>query len=73
KHKRHLLYLGIAFHLVIILVFGLVTFACSMIGALIIYLMPQESDFFKGRFVGIYKIALKLRQRVTSKYNSTTG
>lgn len=45
KMRKYLLILGIGFHLMILIFFGLASFACSMIAALILYLRPWQSEF----------------------------
>jgi antimicrobial peptide system SdpB family protein len=64
RYRRVLLRLGIAFHAVIALVHGLLSFALGMWGALVLYLHPVDEELvalrvWGGRLVG----ALRLRPR----------
>jgi antimicrobial peptide system SdpB family protein len=54
RYKSIMLPTSITFHCLIALIHGLPTFSLTMIGALIIYLRPFESDF-KIRSLNVYK------------------
>ena len=49
KRKKPFLFLGIAFHFMIIVFFGLVSFFCSMVGGLCIYLLDPEKPIDYGK------------------------
>ena len=50
KSRKWLLPLGIAFHLLIIFVFGLVSFFCAMTGGLVIYCIHKNQSFTWSKF-----------------------
>lgn len=54
KYWRPLLIAGILFHLGIALMMGLISFGCSMIAALILYLHPFDEEFNFCKFSDIF-------------------
>ena len=60
KWWRPLLITGMAFHLGIGVVHGLVSFGLAMAGALVLFLQPYDRPFGRGDFVGSVRRAVRL-------------
>lgn len=70
KWRKKLLVYGIVFHLLIVLVFGLVSFFFAMTAALIMFLRPLDEPFNIKQFYASYdNFLIKFRKNIFPNFN----